>query len=117
VKRVAFDQEEGTMGLAVGGEAGRAYEVSPWEHVFAAAPMLKAGRWDEAIAVIGAGLAEHPGNASLLYNLACAESQSGRTVDALNHLQEAVRRNPSYRATAAADPDFDPIRREPGYPG
>ena len=60
----------------------------------------EAERWDEAIAVLEAGLREHPSNASLLYNLACAESQAGRTVEALTHLQEAIRRNPPYRRDA-----------------
>ena len=101
VKRVAFEEEEGTVVLAVGGEPGRAYEVSPWEHTFAAIPLLKAGRWDEAIAVFEAGLREHPANASLLYNLACAESQAGRVVEALTHLQDAIRRNPPYRRARA----------------
>src|SRR5262245_17248036 len=87
VRRVAIEEEEGTIVLAVGGEPGRAYEVSPWEHNFAALPLLRAERWDEARAILEAGLREHPGNASILYNLACAESQAGRTVDAITHLQ------------------------------
>jgi tetratricopeptide (TPR) repeat protein len=116
VRRVAFEEEEGTVVLAVGGEPGRAYEPSPWEHTFSAVPLLRDERWDEAIAELEAGLREHPRNASILYNLACAESMSGRTVEALTHLQEAIRRNPSYRRNAATDPDFAPIRREPGFP-
>jgi tetratricopeptide (TPR) repeat protein len=102
--------------LAVGGEPGRAYEPSPWEHNFAVVPLLRDERWDEAIAELEAGLREHPGNAAILYNLACAESMSGRTVDALDHLQEAIRRNPPYRENALTDPDFAPIRHEPDFP-
>ena len=51
VKRVAFEQEEGTVVLAVGGEPGRAYEVSPWEHIFAAVAAAQGrplGRGDRA---------------------------------------------------------------------
>ncbi len=116
LKRVAIAEEEGTVVLAVGGEPGHAYEVSPWEHTFTAMPLLRAERWQEAIAVLEEGLRDHPTNASLLYNLACAESQAGRVVDALTHLQEAVRRNPAYAENARTDTDFDPIRREPGFP-
>ena len=116
VKRVAIEEEAGSVVLAVGGEPGRAYEPSPWEHNFAVVPLLASGRFDEAIAELEVGLREHPGNAAILYNLACAESMAGRTVDALNHLQEAIRRNPRYRENAATDPDFAPIRREPGFP-
>jgi tetratricopeptide (TPR) repeat protein len=116
VKRVAVEEEAGSVVLAVGGEPGRAYEPSPWEHTFSAVPMLANEQWDEAIAELEAGLREHPGNAAILYNLACAESMAGRTIDALTHLQEAVRRNPRFRQNAATDPDFAAIRREPGFP-
>jgi Tetratricopeptide repeat len=116
LKRVAVAEEEGTVVLAVGGEPGRAYEISPWEYTFTSLPLLRAGRWEEAATVLEEGLREHPENASLLYNLACAESQSGKVVEALTHLEEAVRRNPAYRETARSDTDFDPIRREPGFP-
>jgi hypothetical protein len=102
--------------LVVGGEAGRAYEVSPWEFYFAALPAFAAERWDEAIAIIAAGFRELPGHPALLYNLACAESRTGRVLDALTHLQEAVRGDAKYLVAARTDPDFDPIRREPGFP-
>jgi tetratricopeptide (TPR) repeat protein len=116
LERKAIAEEEGTLVLAIGGEPGRAYEVSPWESYFAAIPLFKAERWDEAIAMIEQGLEDRPGHPALLYNLACAESRGGRTLDALTHLQEAVRGDAKYRDAARTDPDFDPIRREPGFP-
>jgi uncharacterized Ntn-hydrolase superfamily protein len=48
----------------------------------------------------------------LLYNLACYESLAGRGGDAIAHLRRAVELDGSYRALAAEDPDFDPIRSE-----
>ena len=117
LRRSAIAEEEGTLVLAIGGEPGRAYEVSPWESYFAAIPSLKAEHWEEAIALIEEGLRDRPGHPSLLYNLACAESRAGRPLEALTHLQEAVRGDAKHRAAAHADPDFDPIRREPGFPG
>jgi len=102
--------------LAVGGEPGRAYEVSPWEFSFVALPLLEQGRYAEAIALLEGGLADNPGNASLLYDLACAESRAGRPLEALTHLGEALRLEPRYAERAREDPDFDPIRREPGFP-
>jgi tetratricopeptide (TPR) repeat protein len=116
LRRVAFAEEDGTVVLAVGGEPGRAYEISPWEYYFAAAPLLDAGRFDEGIALMEEGLAEHPGNPSLLYNLACAESRGGRPLEALTHLREALRLNPRLAERARLDSDLDPIRREPGFP-
>jgi uncharacterized Ntn-hydrolase superfamily protein len=48
----------------------------------------------------------------LLYNLACYESLGGRSAEAVAHLRRAVALDGSYRALAAEDPDFDPIRSE-----
>ena len=48
----------------------------------------------------------------LLYNLACYEALAGRSADALVHLRRAVELDGSYRALAAEDADFDPIRSE-----
>ena len=48
----------------------------------------------------------------LLYNLACYESLAGRSEDAMAHLRRAIELDGSYRALAAEDPDFDPIRAE-----
>ena len=80
-------------------------------------PLLRAGRCDEAIELLEEGLRERPGNASILYNLACAESQAGRPLDALVHLRRGRSpRGPSYAEQARRDPDFDAIRGEPGFP-
>ena len=117
LKRVAIAEEEETLVLAIGGEAGHAYAVSAWEFVFAARPLVETGRLPDAIELLGEGLREHPGNAALLYHLARAESRGNRPLDALVHLQAAVRAQSEYRERARHDPDFDPIRREQGFPG
>ena len=57
MQRKAVAEEEGTVVLAVGGEAGQAYEISAWEYYFAAMPAFRAERWDEAIALMEEGLA------------------------------------------------------------
>jgi tetratricopeptide (TPR) repeat protein len=117
LKRSAVAEEEGTVVLAIGGEPGRAYEVSPWEYVFAAANPIREQRYDEAMATIAAGLEQYPNHPSILYNLACVESLAGRTGDALDHLNAAVAADPRLAKSAVRDPDFDPIRGEPGFPG
>ncbi len=116
LRRSATAAEPGTLVLAIGGEPGRAFEVSPWETSFAALPALRAGRHDEAIATIAEGLEEHPGNPSLLYNLACAEALAGRAGDAIVHLQAAIERDARYREHARTDPDFDTLRGLPDFP-
>jgi hypothetical protein len=116
LKRVAISEEEGTLVLAVGGKPAHAYAISPWEFVFAAQPLLERGAAGEAIDLLGDGLRECPGNPSILYNLARAESRGNRPLDALVHLQAAVAANTQYRLRARTEPDFDPIRREQGFP-
>ncbi len=64
-----------------------------------------------AAADLLAGVVERGGDeALLLYNLACYESRAGRSDAASRHVRRAVDLDPSYRALAAEDPDFDPIR-------
>jgi tetratricopeptide (TPR) repeat protein len=116
LKRVAVAEEEDTLVLAIGGEPGRAFEVSAWESFFAAAPLLDAGRFDEGIALIEQALHEHPDNPSVLYNLACAESRAGRGADALAHLGQAVAIKEKYVEFARRDPDFAAIRDDPNFP-
>ena len=116
VKRKAVAVEEGTLVLAIGAQPGVPYEPSPWEWYFAAMPAFRAERWDEAIELMEDGLAERPGHPAILYNLACAESRAGRPLEAITHLQAALRADPKYADRAREDPDFDPIRREPGFP-
>jgi predicted TPR repeat methyltransferase len=48
----------------------------------------------------------------LLYNLACYESLAGESEGAIAHLRRAVALDASYRALAAEDPDFEPVRAE-----
>jgi tetratricopeptide (TPR) repeat protein len=116
VTRKAVAAEEGTLVLAVGAAPGVPYEPSPWEWYFAAMPAFREERWDDAIALMEQGLEEKPGNPAVLYNLACAESRGGRPLDALTHLQAAIRADSKYAERARDDSDFDPIRREPGFP-
>ena len=71
---------------------------------------------DDLDAIAVAGLVWHPGNASILYNLACAEAGAGRPDDALRRLGAAVERHAKYTGPAASDPDLDSIRGELGFP-
>jgi tetratricopeptide (TPR) repeat protein len=116
LKRVAVAETEDALVLAVGNAAGRAYEPSAWETSFAAAPLLDQGRFDEALALFAEGLREHPGNASLLYNIACAEARAGRKEDAISHLREAIAAQDRFAERARSDPDFDSIRGDPSFP-
>jgi hypothetical protein len=116
LRRGAVALDEDTVVLAFGGKPGAPHEVSAWEAMFAAVPAARAERWDEAIRIHEEALAEAPGSAPLLYNLACMECRGGRHLDALLHLGEAVELDRKWAGYAATDSDFAAIRAEPGFP-
>jgi hypothetical protein len=115
-RRTATALENGTTAIAVGGAPDRPYEVSPWEVSFAAKPLADAGDPGAAADMMAAELADHPGNAYMLYNTACFEALAGRRDDAIAHIRRAVELAPETREWAATDEDFDSIRDDPEFP-
>jgi mannose-6-phosphate isomerase-like protein (cupin superfamily) len=113
-RRGARATENGTTVLAIGGTRGKAFEVSPWEFAFAAVPAYENKRYDEAKALLLEGLAQHPGNTSLLYDLACVEALMGDTEDALDHLRGAFE-NPRFREHARNDEDLASLHDDPRF--
>jgi tetratricopeptide (TPR) repeat protein len=115
VKRTAFAEEPETLVLALGGRPGKVYEPFGWEIWAPLNPLYEAGQYGEA-ADRGRELIEaHPEYAGPLYNLACCESLAGRKDDAVRHLRQAIERSDDFRAFAAGDSDFDPIKDDPGF--
>jgi quercetin dioxygenase-like cupin family protein len=110
VKRHAVAEEDGTTVLAIGGKPGEAYEPSAWEWYFGVAPLVEAGRFDEALAVMYEGLAAKPDNPAMLYNLACYEALAGKLDEATEHAKRSFELEPKFREFAAKDSDFDAIR-------
>ena len=106
--------EDGTTVLAIGGVRGEPFKVSPWEFAFAGSPAYDAKRYEEAKALLVEGLEVHPGNTSLLYNLACMEALLGERDAALEHLSQA-KSNPRVREWAATDSDLDSLRDDPRF--
>jgi hypothetical protein len=78
-------------------------------------PLYEAGEYAEAAERGRKLLEEYPDNARLLYNVACCESLSGRTGDAVEHLRQAIDSYEPLRELAADDSDFNPIRGEPAF--
>jgi tetratricopeptide (TPR) repeat protein len=115
VKRHARADEPGTTVLAVGGPRDAAYEPSAWEWSFAAERHRQKGDYEAAVAEIASGLELYPDNASLLYNLGCAEALAGRHDDALAHVMRALEQNPAWREHAEEDPDLVEVRKLPGW--
>lgn len=116
-RRHGVAQEPKSTVLAIGGRRGEGFEVSPWEHYFAAIPYARAGDWSRAAEVTAEGLARYPDNPAVLYNLACFEAQGGRRAEALEHLRRASELDPEkVRAWASDDSDLDSIRDDPAFP-
>jgi hypothetical protein len=114
-RRGARAVEDGTTVLAVGGERGQAFRVSPWEFSFASTPAWSARRYDEAEELVREGLEHYPDNPSLLYDLACLEALQGRTDDAFEHLRTALQAQPRYTKYAATDTDLNALRDDPRF--
>lgn len=116
-KRVATALEDGTTVLAVGGEAGAAYAVSPWEYSFAANGPAARGDFAGAVETVREALPEHEGNPSIHYSLACFLARDGRLDDALAELRRAYGADPGRVAKwAADDEDLAALRGMEGYP-
>jgi hypothetical protein len=109
-RRAAVAAEPDTTVLVVGGTVGKAFAPSPWEAWLEARPAYDGGDYDEAAAVLERALAAHPGNAHVLYNLACCEALAGRTEEARAHLTEAAEGDPRVREWAADDADLKSIK-------
>ena len=115
-RRSAIADEAATTILVIGGRPGSAFSVSPWERSAEALRFWTTGEWDRAIDVLEAQLAEDPGNANVLYNLACAESRGGYHDAALDHLSLSIEREPSFAALARDDADLDALRGNDRFP-
>jgi len=115
-RRSAVADEAATTILVIGGRPGSAFSVSPWERSAEALRFWTTGEWDRAIDVLEAQLAEDPGNANVLYNLACAESRGGYHDAALDHLSLSIEREPSFAALARDDADLDALRGNDRFP-
>jgi hypothetical protein len=114
-QRTASALEDATTVIAVEGTPGKAYEPRGWELWAPLAPLDFDGRHAEVADRLSAVVAAHPQYPMLFFNLACCESQCGRTSQALEHLERAIVMSEEFRQSAEEDPDLDPIRDEPAF--
>lgn len=114
-KRKAVAEEAGTTILTVGARPGAAYEPSAWERSAPALGYFSTQEYDKAYEALARAHAEYPEDGGVLYNLACAESLTGRTDDALSHLEQAIALDERFREYAQSDSDLDAIRDDPRF--
>jgi hypothetical protein len=114
-RRTAVAAEPATTILVIDGTPGKAYDASGWELWAPLRPLYDKGEHAELRARLEDLIAANPQYPMLVYNLACSESLSGRTADAIDHLRRAASASEKLRADARTDSDFDPIRDEPSF--
>jgi len=114
-KRKAVAKENGTSVVVVGGKPGEAFTQSPWERNLPGLAHFGKGEYDKAAEFFEQLLDERPDDSGVLYNLACAESLTGKREQALEHLKRAVELDPDFRKMADKDSDFDAIRDDPEF--
>ena len=74
-------------------------------------------RFDEAIDAASQALSRRPGWPDAHFDRACWESRAGRFRRAASDLQIALDAGGSFRLSAAADSDLDPLREHPDFGG
>lgn len=114
-RRSAVAEEDRTTILVLGGKPGEVYTPPSWERSAPALGYFATEEYDKAHEVLMQAHRQFPDDATVLYNLACAESLLGRTDDALGHLEQATASDERFREYARTDTDFDPIREEPRF--
>ena len=112
-KAVATSDE--TIVLSVGGRRGEAYRLPPGAELYDFFDQYKQEDWEGALAACHLALEKHPGNALILYNIACMQSMLGRGDDALATLGESIEKWPKFKENAQADDDFTSIREDPRF--
>jgi tetratricopeptide (TPR) repeat protein len=115
-KRKAVAKEVGTTIIIAGGKPGEAFTPSPWERNAPALAYFATGEYDKAVEELEQVHAETPEDAGVLYNLACAESMSGKGDQAVGHLARAIELDASFAELAEKDSDFDAIRDDERFP-
>jgi len=115
IKRTASAEEAGTTIIAIEGTPGSGYDARGWELWAPLVPLYEAGDYAEVADRLRALVEASPQYAMLFFNLACCESLSGRTSDALDHLRHAIEMSEEFRDSAKQDSDLDPIRDEPAF--
>jgi tetratricopeptide (TPR) repeat protein len=116
LQRSAVKLTDDAAVLAIGGTPGEAFEISNWELVFPAFPLIASGRYDEARQVLLEALGERADSPPILYYLACAEALGGEPDAALEHLNAAVAADETLLRPAQEEKDFDAIRTDPRFP-
>jgi tetratricopeptide (TPR) repeat protein len=115
VRRTAFAEEPDTTIISVGAAPGKAYEPVGWELWMPIRPLYEAGEHAQVVERLREVVEANPQYGLLFYNLACCESLTGQTANALAHLRRSLELTERLRDYARSDSDLDAIRDEPSF--
>ena len=113
--RSAVATSDDTLVLAVGGPRGTAYRLTPSASQEGFWEAYREQDWATALASSKRALEIYPGNANLLYNVACMEALLGNDDAALTALAESVSKWEPYKEMAQKDDDFALLRGDPRF--
>jgi tetratricopeptide (TPR) repeat protein len=111
-KRKAVATSDETIVLAVGGRRGEAYRVPPGGELADFFEHYNKQDYEGALAACHVALEKFPGNALILYNIACMQSMLGRGDEALETLRTSVEKWPQFKENAQKDDDFASLRED-----
>lgn len=114
-KRKAVATSDETIVLAVGGRRGQAYRVPPGGELSDFFEHYNKQDYEGALAACHVALEKFPGNALILYNIACMQSMLGRGDESLETLRTALEGWPQFKENAQKDDDFTSLREEPRF--
>jgi len=110
--RKATATTDDTIVLAVGGRRGKAYRLPPGAELHDFFEHYNEQDYEGALAACHVALEKYPGNALILYNIACMQSMLGRSDEALETLGTAVEKWPRFKENAQGDDDFASLRED-----
>jgi mannose-6-phosphate isomerase-like protein (cupin superfamily) len=114
-KRKAVATTDETIVLAVGGRRGEAYRLPPGGELGGFFEHYNEKDYEGALAACHVALEKFPGNALILYNIACMQSLLGRGDEALETLGTSVEAWPQFKENAQKDDDFTSLREDPRF--
>jgi hypothetical protein len=115
VLREAVATAPDTVIVATGGPRDHAYRLTPAASAVGFWDAYGAKDYAAALETTNHALETYPGNAYLLYNVACMESLLGNDEAALTALAESVSQWELYKQQAREDDDFASLREDPRF--
>jgi len=113
--RKAVAKSDDTIVLAVGGRRGEAYRPPPGASLYEFFEHYNEQDYEGALAACHVALEKYPGNALVLYNIACMQSLLGHGDESLETLGTAVEKWPKFKENASKDDDFESLREDPRF--